>query len=136
MLEPRLRPLATAFVAVLFSAALGAAADPHIRDAAKDPKNKETTVGIGVATGQGLYPLVVFVIPDTPAGRSGKIHPRDLVVAIGQDDQTPVSTEHMSGGEAGNRIRGPKGTVVTLKVIHEGQLIKDATTVRLTRGAF
>ena len=44
-----------------------------------------------------------------------------------------VSTERMPIAEAVKLIRGPKGTVVTLKIIHEGQLLKDATAVPLTR---
>ena len=136
MLEPRLRHFATTCVALLFCGALGAAADPPGRDVAKDPKKKAATIGIGLAAGQGLYPRINHVTPDTPAGRSGKIRPNDLVIAVGQGDQTPVSTERMPIAEAVKLIRGPEGTVVTLKILHEGQLLRDATAVSLTRGAF
>src|SRR5580704_9938105 len=129
---PWIRPVSITLAAALAFAAVRAAAEPP---APGGSKSKEATVGIGVG-GRGAYPRIFFVIPDMPAGRSGKIHKNDLIIAIGQGNETPVSTEHMNGGDAGKLIRGPKGTVVTLKVVPEGKQLADASTVSLTRGAF
>jgi hypothetical protein len=80
--------------------------------------------------------LVAFVVPDTPADRSGKIHRDDLIIAIGQGKEPPVTTESMPLADAAKLIRGPKGTVVTLKILPDGKQMSDAISVALTRGAF
>ncbi|TYO94506.1 S41 family peptidase [Desulfallas thermosapovorans] len=74
-------------------------------------------VGIEVMAGEG-YPLVVGVIPGTPAARGG-VKAGDIIVAIdGQD---------ISGWplvDVVEKIRGPSGTKVVLK-LHRGDVTLD-----------
>ncbi len=57
---------------------------------------------------------VVAPLPSTPAEKAG-LKAKDVIVKI---DGT--STEGMTVDDAVNKIRGPKGTKVTLTVLHEG----------------
>jgi hypothetical protein len=130
-----IRHVALTVVAVLLSAPLRAGAEPPAPSTPAGPKKQDATVGIGLSS-TGLYPMVAYVVPDTPAGRSGKIHRNDLVIAIGQGTEAPVTSERMPLGDAAKLIRGPKGTVVTLKILPDGKQVADAISVSLTRGAF
>jgi len=58
---------------------------------------------------------VVSPIDDTPASRAG-IKPGDLIIRL---DDTPV--QGMSLRDAVNKMRGPKGTSITLTIIREGE---------------
>ena len=67
----------------------------------------EITVRNGVLT-------VISPIEDTPAARAG-LQPGDQIVGV--DDQ---STEEMSLSDAVNRLRGPRGSSVTISVRRKG----------------
>lgn len=84
--------------------------------------------GIGMEVGiKEKVITVISPLPDTPAEKAGLL-PGDLVVKINNE-----STEGMSIDDAVNKIRGEKGTEVTLSIFREGQLeIKDYTIVRDT----
>ena len=84
--------------------------------------------GIGMEVGiKDKMITLISTLPDTPAEKAGLL-PGDLVVKINGE-----STEGMSIDDAVNRIRGEKGTNVTLSIYREGDLeIKDYTITRDT----
>lgn len=129
------REFALSVVAMSLLAPLSSGAEPARAGKSTAPRKDNALIGLGLAS-PASFPLVVWVVPDTPAARSGKIHRNNLVIAVGQGKEKPVSTEHMPIADALKMIRGPKGTVVTLKVLPEGKAMTDAITVSLTRGAF
>lgn len=98
-----------------------ATGDPHTeyfdKNAAKDFENQlnGSFTGIGAELGQDDKGNLVIVAPidGFPASRAG-LRPQDMVVDI-----NGTSTTGMTVDEAVNRIRGPKGTNVTLHIIRE-----------------
>ncbi|MBF8303900.1 MAG: carboxyl-terminal protease, partial [Dehalococcoidia bacterium] len=80
--------------------------------------------GIGAQVGMKENQLIVIApIPDTPAEKAG-IRPGDALLEIeGQ------STAGLSLAEAVIKIRGPKGTPITLLVRHEGKTTSDSITI-------
>jgi len=135
MPDVRFRALVVSVVAMSLLPPLSSGAEPARASKSTAPRKDNALIGVALAS-SASFPIVVFVVPDTPADRSEKIHRNDLVIAIGQGKEKPVSTEHMPLADAMKLIRGPKGTVVTLKVLPEGKATTDAITVSLTRGAF
>lgn len=62
------------------------------------------------------YVEVSELIPGGAASRQGKLAPGDLILAVQQPDQDPVDIMDMRLDEAVQLIRGPKGTIVRLRV--------------------
>jgi len=72
--------------------------------------------GIGAYVGtQDGYITIIAPIPDTPAEKAG-IKPGDIVTEI-----NGKSTAGMTATDAVLLIRGPKGTDVTLTILHTGE---------------
>jgi carboxyl-terminal processing protease len=94
------------------------------------------TAGTGTFTGIGVYwsfraepeprVLILAVIEDTPAERAG-LQPHDAIYAV---DGQPIRVEDRE--TIVNRIRGPKGTSVTLTVQTPGEERRDVTITRDT----
>jgi carboxyl-terminal processing protease len=84
--------------------------------------------GIGMEVGiKDKVITVISPLPNTPAEKAGLL-PGDLVVKIDGE-----STESMSIDDAVNRIRGEKGTNVTLSIYREGATeVRDFTITRDT----
>ena len=83
--------------------------------------------GIGAEVGLRNGKVTVLApLPDTPAERAG-IRPGDVILAIEGE-----SAENISLLEAVNKIRGEKGTTVTLLVLHLGD--PDPVSIAVTRG--
>ena len=81
-------------------------------------------IGAEVTLRRGL-PVIVSPLPNTPAEQAG-VRPGDVILAV-----DGVSTEGKSLQDAILRIRGPRGTSVTLTVRHFGQSeLVDITIVR------
>jgi carboxyl-terminal processing protease len=77
---------------------------------------------IDVRDGQ---PLVVQPIEDSPAERAG-IRADDKILKVDGQDVRDVTVEELR-----NKVRGPKGTSVTLTILHEGEATPiDITVVR------
>ncbi len=108
-----------------------AAGDPHTEylnaQEYKEFNNQlsGTFSGIGAELGQDEKDNIIVVAPIAgfPAEKAG-LKAKDIIVQI---DGT--TTTGMSVSEAVNKIRGPKGTTVTLKVVHDGEL-KEIKIVR------
>ena len=83
--------------------------------------------GIGAEVGIRNGNITVLApMPDTPAERAG-IRPGDIILAIEGE-----SSENISLLEAVNKIRGKKGTTVTLLVLHMGA--PEPVSIEVTRG--
>ena len=81
--------------------------------------------GVGMEIGVSDEGVLTVIAPlkDTPAARAG-IKSGDLIIRI--DDK---STDGMSSDEAVKIIRGPKGSVVTLGLMRDGEVL----TIKVTR---
>jgi carboxyl-terminal processing protease len=106
--------------------------DPHsafmppevYREMQMETKGKFEGLGIVIEKKQGLL-TVISPIEDTPAFRAG-IQPGDLIIKI---DGEP--TKDISLNEAAMKMRGPRGTNVTITITREGfAKPKDITIVR------
>jgi len=72
--------------------------------------------GIGAEVGKKDNNIVVITpLDDSPAARAG-LRPKDIIVKINEE-----STAEMTVDEAVGKIRGPRGTSVTLTLFREGQ---------------
>lgn len=95
--------------------------DPHssyltedeYRDLQTETEGRFGGLGLEITVRNGLL-TVISPIEDTPAARAG-VQPGDQIVGI--DDQ---STEDMGLGEAVNRLRGARGSSVTISVRRKG----------------
>jgi carboxyl-terminal processing protease len=81
--------------------------------------------GIGAQIGKrdGVI-TIIAPIADSPAEKAG-LKAGDKIYAIDQEDATSLSID-----EAVKRIKGPKGTKVTLLVLHEGETAREITITR------
>lgn len=94
--------------------------------------------GLGIEiTMQDNKLLVISPIEDTPAFKAG-IKPGDCIFKI---DGKPAGD--LSINEAVNRMRGPKGTSVTLTILRKGEtkplectLVRDVITMKSVRSSF
>ncbi|BDC34742.1 peptidase S41 [Candidatus Dependentiae bacterium Noda2021] len=85
-------------------------------------------IGIVIDNSRGTkdkFLLVVEVIPDGPADKAG-IKQYDKIIEI-----NGLSLEGMSTDEATSKLKGPRNTKVTVKVLREGQ--QDLLTFDITR---
>ncbi len=62
------------------------------------------------------YIEIVELVPGGAAWRQGQLDPGDLILSIAQQRKEPVDVVDMRIDEVVKMIRGPKGTVVTLRV--------------------
>jgi carboxyl-terminal processing protease len=93
---------------------------------AEDIAGNFSGIGMEVGNRDGVIAVIAPLV-DTPAERAG-LTSGDLIIKIDGE-----STEGMSIDEAVRRIRGEKGTSVTLSIFREGELeIRDITVVRDT----
>lgn len=115
--------------------------DPHSAFLQEDSyaELKEHTTGefggLGIEVGlERGYVRVISPIDDTPAARAG-LRPGDLILKL--DER---STQGMSLDEAISRMRGPKGSSITLTIGREGvsepltlTIVRDIITVQSVR---
>ena len=93
--------------------------------ATQDLKGFFEGIGAEVGIRNGLV-TILAPIPDTPAERAG-IRPGDVILEI--EDE---SAEGISLMEAVNRIRGKKGTIVKLLILHRDEA--EPVVINVTRG--
>jgi len=79
--------------------------------------------GIGaVLRNENEYTVVQSTVPGGPAGNSGKVHPGDRIVGVGQDSGGDI--QDVIGWrlqDVVEKIRGAKGTVVRLRLMPEDE---------------
>jgi len=74
--------------------------------------------GIGAELGkEGNFIIIISPIKGTPADKAG-IRPQDIIIEIDGEPSTDISVS-----EAVKKIRGEKGTTVTLTIIRDGEQI-------------
>jgi carboxyl-terminal processing protease len=120
-----------------FINAVNGAFDPHTTYL---PPAEEAELGIAL-TGrlegigatlreQEHYILVNDLVPGGAAFQQGRLEVGDLILSVAQEGKEPVDVMDMPIGKVVSMIRGPKGTVVVLKVKKpEGSL----ETISITR---
>ncbi|HWQ12686.1 MAG TPA: S41 family peptidase [Roseiflexaceae bacterium] len=70
-------------------------------------------------------PVIVQPIEGSPAERAG-LRPDDKILKVNGEDVRGVTVEELR-----SKVRGPKGTAVTLTILHEGEAVPvDITVVR------
>jgi carboxyl-terminal processing protease len=120
-----------------FINALNSVFDPHTTYL---PPAEEAELGIAL-TGrlegigatlreQEHYILVNELVPGGAAFQQGKLEAGDLILSVAQDGKEPVDVMDMPIGKVVTMIRGPKGTVVVLKVKKPDDTLK---TISITR---
>ncbi len=98
---------------------------PEMREAeAQSLSGAFEGIGAEMTTRNGM-PVVVAPMEDSPAERAG-LRAGDIIVAVDGEDIQGLPLSEVTG-----RIRGPKGTKVTLSVIHEGE--SEITDITMTR---
>lgn len=123
--------------AQMFINAVNGAFDPHTTYL---PPAEEAELGIAL-TGrlegigatlreQEHYILVNDLVPGGAAWQQGKLEVGDLILSVAQENKEPVDVSDMPIGKVVSMIRGPKGTVVVLKVKKPDGTLK---TISITR---
>ena len=107
-----------------FLTAMTQAFDPHstyfkpISKENFDIQMGHSLEGIGASlVREGEFTVVVDLLEGGPAIRSGKVHPDDKIVAVAQGDGEFEDVVDMRVNKVVKKIRGPKGTVVRLRMI-------------------
>lgn len=103
--------------------AIASSVDPHTSylppaDKANfDIQMRGSLEGIGaVLREKDDYIEILELVPGGAAWRQGQLDPGDLILGVSSGKQEPVDTVNMRIDEVVGLIRGPKGTVVTLRV--------------------
>lgn len=126
----------------MYMNALSATYDPHTNyfsPIASDNfkiRMSKSLEGIGAVLGSdGDYTIIRSVRPGGPAFKTKKLHPNDKVIAVAQGDKKEyVDVVGWRIDEVVQLIRGPKGTVVRLKLIaHDASNDSEPKIVRIVR---
>ena len=108
----------------LFMNALAGTFDPHT--SYLSPRTSEnfdinmrlSLEGIGaLLRTQADHTEIVKLIPGGPAARSGELGPGDRIIGVAQDDETMVDVVGWRLSDVVDLIRGPKESVVRLRVL-------------------
>jgi carboxyl-terminal processing protease len=120
-----------------FINAVNGAFDPHTtylppaEEAELDIALTGRLEGIGATLReQEHYILVNDLVPGGAAWQQGKLEAGDLILSVAQEGKEPVDVMDMPIGKVVSMIRGPKGTVVVLKVKKSDETLK---TISITR---
>ncbi|MBK8956344.1 MAG: carboxy terminal-processing peptidase [Saprospiraceae bacterium] len=76
------------------------------------------------------YTKVSSIVPGGPAARQGDLEANDIIMGVQQDGKEEVDIKGMRIDDVVSKIRGKKGTKVTLKVKKQGGDVKQITIVR------
>jgi carboxyl-terminal processing protease len=111
--------------------------DPHT--GYYTPKEKESfdinmsgkLEGIGaLLTSDGEKTSVREIVPGGPAWKHGELQPKDVILKVAQGDGDPLDVMGWDIDDVVSKIRGPKGTVVTLSIQKPDGAEK---TIKITR---
>jgi len=92
-------------------------ADPAERELALQSIRQVAPVGIGAAVAiQGGYPVILNLVPDSPAARDGQLGKGDRIVALAPDGSALVDARDLRLETVVNMIRGAPGTLLHLQV--------------------
>ena len=89
--------------------------------------------GIGAVlryTSHGEYTQIERLVPGGPAERSGKLHPGDRIVGVGQGHNEKI--QDIVGwrlDDVVELIRGPRGTVLRLEILPKGKTPANPTNI-------
>ena len=73
---------------------------------------------------------VASIVPGSPSARQGDLKAGDIIIAVSQANEEPVSVEEMRLDDAIKMIRGPKGTKVILTVKKENGVVEQIPIIR------
>ncbi len=76
------------------------------------------------------FTKVSSIVPGGPAARQGELEANDLIMGVQQDGMEPVDIKGMRIDDVVSKIRGKKGTKVTLKVKKQDGSIKMISIIR------
>lgn len=111
--------------------------DPHTDYL--NPKEKEDfninmsgkLIGIGARLQtEREYTKVSSIVPGGPAARQGELEANDIIQGVQQEGEEELDIKGMRIDDVVSKIRGKKGTKVTLRVKKQGGDIKHITIVR------
>ncbi|MBN1960243.1 MAG: carboxy terminal-processing peptidase [Deltaproteobacteria bacterium] len=123
----------------LWAEAFAQALDPHSAYMSPDQLTdfeialKLSLEGIGaVLTSNDGFTIIQSLVPGGQAEKSGQLRPKDKIIAVAQENETPVPTIDMDLSDVVKMIRGKKGTRVTLTILRESKTTKtlNVTIVR------
>ena len=90
-------------------------------------------IGASLSSKHG-YTIIERLIPGGAAARSGKLKPKDKILAVGQRSRKMINIFNMVLRDVVSMIRGKKGTPVYLKIMRTGEKEeKKIFNVRLVR---
>jgi hypothetical protein len=88
------------------------------RDAAVAAIRTEAPVGIGTAVGMKEgYPVILNVLPGTPAELSGQFRQGDRILALAQGDGAFINAQGVPLSDVVQMIRGAPGTTLQLQIL-------------------
>ncbi len=73
-------------------------------------------IGAALATQEG-YPVILNVLPGTPAEVSGQLHKGDRIVGLSQGDNSFVDARNVSLADIVQMVRGAAGSVLQLQIV-------------------
>src|SRR5580704_11948335 len=89
------RALAATVLAIIGIGGASGADKSRLTNKREPARNASARVGVALIS-EGKQILVHFVVPETPAARSGKIHRRDRLISVAQGDGRPVAAKGVS----------------------------------------
>jgi len=90
-------------------------------------------VGVGLVLKEERQNIVINrILPDTPAASQKELHVGDRIVAVAQDKEPAVQVTNIV--QAARAMRGPKGTIVRLRIIPAGEDDSHAEERSFVRG--
>lgn len=119
--------------------AFAGALDPHT--SYLSPRNLEdlqiqmklSLEGIGAMLSSDTgFTIIEELVPGGGAEKTGMLKPKDRIIAVAQEGEKPVNVIDMDLRDVVSKIRGKKGTRVTLTILRPGQS-KDRFNVTIVR---
>jgi carboxyl-terminal processing protease len=80
-------------------------------------------IGASLSSDNG-FTVIEELAPGGGAERSGLLKPKDKIIAVAQEGETPVNIIDMDLRDVGKMIRGKKGTQVTLTILRQAERTK------------